>query len=107
VQRQVLVDICPVCGLPKDLCVCEQISKESARITVRLEVRRFGKQTTVIEGIDPKGNNLQKIAQQLKSALACGGTAKNGTILLQGDHRDLIKDKLVKLGFNSNSIEIQ
>ncbi|MGQ9780668.1 MAG: translation initiation factor [Nitrososphaeria archaeon] len=102
-----MVDICPICGLPKDLCVCEQISKESARITVRLEVRRFGKQTTVIEGIDPKYNDLQKVAQQLKTSLACGGTAKNGAILLQGDHRDVIKDKLVQLGFNDDSVEIQ
>jgi len=102
-----LVDICPVCGLPKDLCVCEQISKESAKITVRLEVRRFGKQTTVIEGIDPKYNDLQKVAQQLKTSLACGGTAKNGAILLQGDHRDVIKDKLVQLGFNNDSVEVQ
>ena len=101
------MEICSVCGLPKDLCVCEQISKESAKITVRLEVRRFGKQTTVIEGIDPKYNDLQKVAQQLKTALACGGTAKNGTILLQGDHRDVIKNKLVQLGFNNNAVEVQ
>lgn len=101
------MEICSVCGLPKDLCVCEQISKESAKITVRLEVRRFGKQTTVIEGIDPKYNNLQKVAQQLKTALACGGTAKNGTILLQGDHRDVIKERLVQLGFNKDAVEVQ
>lgn len=101
------MEICSVCGLPKDLCVCEQISKESAKITVRLEVRRFGKQTTVIEGIDPKYNDLPKVAKQLKTALACGGTAKNGTILLQGDHRDVIKDKLVRLGFNDNTVEVQ
>lgn len=101
------MEICSICGLPKDLCVCEQISKESAKITVRLEVRRWGKQTTVIEGIDPKYSDLQKVAQQLKTALACGGTAKNGTILLQGDHRDLIREKLVKLGFNDNAVEVQ
>ena len=74
---------------------------------MRLEVRRFGKQTTVIEGIDPKYNDLQKVAQQLKTSLACGGTAKNGAILLQGDHRDVIKDKLVQLGFNNDSVEVQ
>ncbi|MCX8189390.1 MAG: translation initiation factor [Nitrososphaeria archaeon] len=102
-----MAEICSVCGLPKDLCVCEQISKESSKITVRLEVRRFGKQTTVIEGIDPKYNDLQKIAQQLKTTLACGGTAKNGAIILQGDHRDSIKDKLISLGFKESSIEIQ
>lgn len=102
-----MVEICSICGLPKDLCVCEEISKGSAMITVRLEVRRYRKQTTVIEGIDPKYNDLQKIAQKLKTGLACGGTAKNGSILLQGDHRDVIIDKLVRLGFNGSAIEIQ
>ncbi|MCX7759494.1 MAG: stress response translation initiation inhibitor YciH, partial [bacterium] len=43
----------------------------------------------------------------LKTALACGGTAKNGAIILQGDHRDSIKDKLISLGFKESSIEIQ
>lgn len=102
-----MAEICSNCGLPLDLCVCEELEKEETRIVVRLEMRRFRKPTTMIEGLNPKRTDLDKIAQQLKSKFACGGTAKNGYILLQGDHRDYIRDELTKLGFNEAAIEVQ
>ncbi|MCP8311181.1 MAG: translation initiation factor [Candidatus Methylarchaceae archaeon HK01B] len=101
------MSVCKKCGLPQDLCVCEELEKEEIRIVVRLEMRRFKKPTTMIEGLNPKRTDLPKIAQKLKSKLACGGTAKDGYILLQGDHRDMIKGELVDLGFNESSIEVQ
>ncbi|MFQ6135230.1 MAG: translation initiation factor [Nitrososphaerales archaeon] len=102
-----MAEICSNCGLPLDLCVCEELEKEETRIVVRLEMRRFRKPTTMIEGLNPKRTDLEKIAQQLKNKFACGGTAKDGYILLQGDHRDNIKDQLIQLGFNDSSIEVQ
>ena len=50
---------------------------------------------------------MQKIVKELKSTFACGGTAKGGFIMLQGDHRDDIKDYLIKKGFNEATIEVQ
>ncbi|MCK5184269.1 MAG: stress response translation initiation inhibitor YciH, partial [Candidatus Heimdallarchaeota archaeon] len=38
---------------------------------------------------------------------ACGGTAKDGVIELQGDHRHRIKDLLLKEGYDSTNIDIQ
>jgi translation initiation factor 1 len=60
----------------------------------------------MIEGLDPKINDLEKVAKELKAKYACGGTAKDGYIFLQGDHRDTIKDTLVKLGFAESTIEL-
>ncbi|MCW3992637.1 MAG: stress response translation initiation inhibitor YciH [Candidatus Bathyarchaeota archaeon] len=102
-----MAEICPVCGLPKDLCVCEEISKEQQRIRIRLETRKWGKKYTIIDGIDPKDMKLSRLAATLKSKCACGGTAKNDQILLQGDHRDVVKAVLVELGFPSGNIEVQ
>jgi len=102
-----MAEVCNRCGLPLDLCVCEELEKDETRIVVRLEMRRFRKPTTMIEGLNPKRTDLAKIAQKLKTKLACGGTAKDGYILLQGDHRDTVKEHLVQLGFNESSIEIQ
>jgi len=102
-----MAEVCNSCGLPRDLCICEELEKEETRIVVRLEMRRFRKPTTMIEGLNPKRTDLAKIAQHLKSRLACGGTAKDGYILLQGDHRDVVKESLVQLGFNESSIEVQ
>ena len=102
-----MAEICPVCGLPKDLCVCEEISKEQQRIRIRLETRKWGKQITLIDGIDSKEMKLSRLAATLKAKCACGGTAKNDQILLQGDHRDVVKETLIKLGFPSENIEVQ
>jgi len=102
-----MAEICPVCGLPKDLCVCEEMSKEQQRIRIRLETRKWGKKSTVIDGIDSKDMKLNKLATTLKAKCACGGTAKDEKIILQGDHRDIVKDLLVDLGFPSENIEVQ
>ena len=70
-------------------------------------MRRFRKPTTMVEGLNPKRSDLEKIAHDLKSKLACGGTAKDGYILLQGDHRDQVRDRLISMGFGENTIEVQ
>ena len=98
--------ICNTCGLPDDLCACGDSAKDSPQIIIRLETRRFKKKGTMIEGLDPKINNLESVAKELKGKYACGGTAKDGYIFLQGDHRDTIKEALVKLGFSEEKIEL-
>ena len=98
--------ICNTCGLPDDLCACGDLDKDSSQIIIRLETRRFKKKGTMIEGLDPKINNLESVAKELKSKYACGATAKEGYIYLQGDHRDTIKEALVKLGFSEEKIEL-
>jgi len=102
-----MAEICTVCGLPKDLCVCGTISMEQQLIKVRLETRKWGKSLTVIEGIDTKSVDLGKIATKLKSLCACGGSAKDNKILLQGDHRDKVKQFLINFGFPISSIEVR
>ena len=98
--------ICNTCGLPDDLCACGDLDKDSSQIIIRLETRRFKKKGTMIEGLDPKINNLESVAKELKGKYACGGTAKEGYIFLQGDHRDTIKEALVDLGFSEEKIEL-
>jgi len=100
-------EICSTCGLPKELCVCETIAKEGQRIKVIIVKRRFGKLTTLIEGIDKSNIDLKDVAKNLKTKLACGGTVKKGIIELQGNHLDKIKQELIKLGFNANTIDIE
>jgi len=101
-----MAEVCSTCGLPKDLCVCGTISMEQQLVKVRLETRKWGKAVTVIEGLDAKSVDLFDLAGKLKSSCACGGTAKNDTIMLQGDHRDKVKKLLVENGFPESSIEV-
>lgn len=99
------MDVCPKCGLVRDLCVCESIAREEQRIEVVAVKRKFGKIITEIRGIDPKEIDLKDVAKTLKSKLACGGTVKNGTIELQGDHRTKAREILSSLGFAPQSIK--
>lgn len=100
-------EICSKCGLPKELCVCESIAKESQKIEVLLVKKKFGKVNTVIRGIDDKEIDLKDIAKRLKNKFACGGTAKEGAIELQGDHKHKIKPFLVEMGFSPESIVVR
>jgi translation initiation factor 1 len=103
----VMAEVCSTCGLPKDLCVCGEIEKEQQRIRIRLETRKFGRSTTIIDGMDDKNSDLPSIAQKLKTYCACGGTSKNGLIMLQGDHRDRVREFLIKMGYPEENIELQ
>jgi len=98
------MEICPKCGLPKQACVCEQIVKSSQRIKVTTDKKRYGKIVTVVTGFE-SGIDVKKIAKTLKNELACGGTYKDNLIELQGDHIKKIKEILVKLGFDGESID--
>ena len=73
---------------------------------VRLETRKWGKATTIIEGINSKSVNLGDLGAKLKTHCACGGTSKEGLIMLQGDHHGRVKKLLVQFGFPESSIEI-
>lgn len=101
-----MAEVCSTCGLPKDLCVCGTISMEQQVVKVRLEMRKWGKPTTVIEGIDSKSVNLDDLATKMKSSCACGGTSKDQLIVLQGDHRNKVRQILVNYGFPEASIEV-
>ncbi|MCK5107545.1 MAG: translation initiation factor [Nanoarchaeota archaeon] len=100
-------EICSTCGLPKELCVCETIAKESQEITLSIENKKFGKAYTVIRGIDEKEIDISDLTKKLKSKLACGGTAKEGKIELQGNHLQKTKEMLLELGFSPDTIVIK
>ena len=100
-------EICPKCGLAKELCVCETIAKESQLIKVFLERKKFRKFCTIIEGIDQKEIDIKDLARKLKERLACGGTVKDGKIELQGEHKNKVKEILIGTGFSPDSIEIK
>jgi translation initiation factor 1 len=102
-----MAEICPVCGLPLDICVCKEITKEQQRIRVRIEFRKWRRAVTIIDGIDDKSTDLGRLAQKLKTFCACGGTAKNSEILLQGDHRKKVQSYLVQLGYLEENIQLQ
>ena len=97
------MEIDPRTGLPVEAIAWEDLAKSEQKITVRTEKRRYGKVITVVSGFD-RNIELKKTAKALKAKLACGGTVKDGTIELQGDHKKQVRPILVGLGFPEDSI---
>ncbi len=100
-------EICSTCGLPKELCVCETIAKESQKIELTTIKKKFGKLYTQIRGIDEKEIDIKDLLKKLKSEFACGGTVKEGRIELQGNHKQGVKQFLIKMGFPRETIEFE
>jgi len=92
-------NICEVCGLPKEICVCEDIAREQQKIIITVDKRRYGKMMTIVDGIDTHDLDVNSLVTKLKSKCACGGTIKDSKIELQGDHRIKVKETLEKMGF--------
>ena len=100
-----MAEICAKCSLPKEICACQEIVKDTTqRIKVYSRRERFKKFVTIVEGLS--GEELQRAAKELKHLLACGGTSKNGLIVLQGAHVEKTAGYLVKLGYPKELIRL-
>jgi len=97
--------ICPKCGLSKEFCVCETLTKEEQKIKIYTEKTRYRKFVTIIDGLSADINKKQLI-KELKKKLACGGTIKDDKIELQGQHTEKVKQLLIKMGYRADQIEI-
>ncbi len=95
--------MCPVCAQPVAQCVCKAVQSVPASdgiVRVSLETKgRRGKGVTVIKGLSLDASALSDLAKQFKAACGSGGTAKDGLIEIQGDHRDLLTQKLTLGGW--------
>ena len=94
---------CSGCGKPSDSCSCSQKKSEVpsdgiVRIARQTKGRK-GAGVSIVTGVPLIGNNLKKLAKQLKQKCGTGGTIKCGIIEIQGDHRDVLKQELAKLGY--------
>src|ERR1700753_4126222 len=60
-------------------------------LRVRLETQhRAGKVVTLIEGFTGKDEDREDLGKKLKNHGGTGGSAKDGEVIVQGDHRDKV-----------------
>ncbi len=75
---------------------------EGQKVKIRIDRKgRKGKSVTVVEGLSVNPTHLAEIAKELKQKLGTGGTAKEGRIEIQGEHRDKIAEILQEKGVKS------
>lgn len=94
-----MAGICTVCGLPDELCMCEELAKEQQKIRVYNDTRRYGKTVTIVDGLDGSDIDIDELARMLKNRCAAGGTAKEGRIELQGEHKRKVQAVLEGMGY--------
>jgi translation initiation factor 1 len=71
------------------------------RVRVRREVAgRRGKAVTTVSDVPLDDARLRELAGKLKKRCGVGGSAKNGVIELQGDHRDAVVAMLREDGYD-------
>jgi translation initiation factor 1 len=67
---------------------------------LRMEKKgRGGKTVTVVFGLPDNAALLADLAQHLKRACGTGGTVSEGTVELQGDLRDRVRQALEQRGY--------
>ena len=85
--------------------IVRELDREETKIVISKVIKKFNKPTTVIRGLEER-KDAQSIARELKTKLGTGGTYKAGQIILQGDHRESVKNFLLAKGFKQESIEV-
>jgi translation initiation factor 1 len=79
----------------------EELAPEKQVLRIWLERIKGGKEATVIKGFVGPDERLSELAKLLKNKCATGGNAKDGAIIIQGDHRDKALKLLLDLGYKN------
>lgn len=74
------------------------IKDQSLRVWLEKN-HRGGKIATVVKGFIGSEESLSELGRTLKTKCGTGGTAKDGEIIIQGDHRDKVVNMLSEMGY--------
>jgi translation initiation factor 1 len=74
---------------------------EKQNLKVWLDRLKGGRVATVVRGFVGSDDDLAALGKELKKSCGVGGTAKDGEIIIQGDHRDRVVELLAKSGYRS------
>lgn len=97
---------CPRCGKAVNGCTCgKKKASPSARpfpadgtVRIRRETAgRGGKTVSAIYGLPAA--DVNDLCRRLKQRCGTGGSVKEGTVIIQGDHREALQAELAKLGY--------
>jgi len=90
--------VCPTCGWPER----DPNDAVPDRVVAKLRIEkagRGGKTVTVVYDLPRNADFLKTLASDLKRACGTGGAVGDGTVELQGDLRDRVRDALRQRGF--------
>ncbi|ANH79887.1 SUI1 family translation initiation factor [Niabella ginsenosidivorans] len=78
----------------------ETLPPQQQRLRIQLETKhRGGKTASIVTGFTGDDEALQELAKKLKTFCGTGGSAKDGEIIIQGEHREKLLQWLHKNGY--------
>lgn len=89
----------PDMKLEEDRDPVSAMAPEKQNLRIWLERGKGGKESTLVKGFEGPDEELEALAKLLKNKCAAGGNAKDGIIIVQGDHRDKVLKLLLEKGF--------
>lgn len=97
---------CPACRQALTACSCATEARQAVlgdgRVRVsREKAGRGGKTVTVVRGLALNADDLAALGRRLRSACGTGGTVRDGTLELQGDHAERVTAWLQAEGFDA------
>ena len=76
--------------------------KRAQKLRLAMErAGRGGKTVTIVRGFTSSQEELEELCKTLKQKIGVGGSAKEGEIILQGDHRAKVAELLKSLGYSN------
>jgi translation initiation factor 1 len=98
--------LCPKCGWPAGDCRCssslgvpaEPVPKK-IRAVLRLDKRESGKNVTVVAALPKNAPFLEAVLKELKKSCGTGGHTGDGSLELQGDQRERLRELLGRRGW--------
>lgn len=96
--------LCPQCAKPLAACICKSLAKALAlgdgKVRVSHDARgRGGKVVTLVRGLPLDATALAALGKELRAACGAGGTVKDGTVEIQGDHVTRVLELLTARGW--------
>ncbi len=80
--------------------IIETLAADKQQLRVKRDNKqRGGKEVTLIDGFVGADEDLQALGKVLKTKCGVGGSAKDGQIIIQGNHTDKILTLLQEMGY--------
>lgn len=80
----------------------ESLEPGAQKIRVIIERKgRGGKEVTLLSGFVGSQDDKEDLTKKLKNYCGTGGSAKEGEVMIQGDHRDKVVKYLLEHGYTN------